>query len=59
MSGSGTAMNRIAVLAPLVLLGAMVIAVAHASLPTPPADVAADQPGRRIFQQRCAVCHSV
>jgi cytochrome c len=58
MGAGMTAMNRLAVLTPLVLLGATVIVAARASLRTPPADVAADQRGRQIFQQRCAVCHT-
>jgi glucose/arabinose dehydrogenase/cytochrome c2 len=51
-------MNRLVALVPFALLGVTVIAAARSSARTPPADVEADQPGRQIFEQRCAVCHT-
>jgi glucose/arabinose dehydrogenase/cytochrome c2 len=43
-------------LAPFALLIAAAMAAAESPLRTPPAE--AEQPGRRIFEQRCAVCHT-
>jgi glucose/arabinose dehydrogenase/cytochrome c2 len=51
-------MNRLAVLILFVLLGVTMIATARSCAPTRPVDVGADQIGRNIFQQRCAVCHT-
>ena len=51
-------MNRLAVLVPFALLGVTVIAAARSPVRAPPADVGADPPGRHIFEQRCAVCHT-
>jgi glucose/arabinose dehydrogenase/cytochrome c2 len=53
-----TAMNRLAALVPFALLGATVIAAARTPARMPPTDVGAEQPGRHIFEQRCAVCHT-
>jgi glucose/arabinose dehydrogenase/cytochrome c2 len=51
-------MNRLAVVVPFALLGVTVIAAARSPVRTRPADVGAEPPGRRIFEQRCAVCHT-
>jgi glucose/arabinose dehydrogenase/cytochrome c2 len=51
-------MRRLAPLACFALLGATVVASASLLRPRPRPDGDAVQPGRRIFEQRCALCHS-
>jgi glucose/arabinose dehydrogenase len=51
-------MRRLAPLACLALLGATVIAAARLQDRAPPQDRGAAESGRRIFEQRCALCHT-
>ena len=49
--------SRPATFVPFVLLGASIIVSARPSVRPPPPDVESDR-GRRIFEQRCAICHT-
>jgi hypothetical protein len=51
-------MRRLAPLVCFAVLGATVAASASLFRPRPPADRDAAESGRRIFEQRCALCHA-
>jgi glucose/arabinose dehydrogenase/cytochrome c2 len=51
-------MRRLAPFVSFALLGATVVASASLLRPQPPPEHDAVQSGRRIFEQRCALCHS-
>ena len=56
---SRTVFRRIATFAPLVLVGVGVVVFGRASVRRSPPDGApAVQAGKRIFEQRCALCHA-
>jgi glucose/arabinose dehydrogenase/cytochrome c2 len=50
-------MNRVPALAPFALLCVAAIIASRSSARPLPAGVGADERGRQIFEQRCAVCH--
>jgi hypothetical protein len=56
---TGPSLPRISTVAAFVLLGAAAVASSLASVRAPPPERDTETPGRRIFEQRCAVCHGL
>jgi cytochrome c len=50
--------RRSASLAPFAMLGITVLAAARSSPRTPASGLESEQAGQRIFEQRCALCHT-
>src|ERR1700722_14299005 len=54
----GAVMRRFAPIVSFALLGATIVASASRLRPSPTSEDDAVQTGRRIFEQRCALCHT-